>query len=80
MSVPTIIILALMAGFVLGAAWHWLFLRDRPRYRVPVRERVVTVAAVRDPRPGLPCSNLHGSVEPGCRCPVCHERIGRADG
>jgi hypothetical protein len=70
MSVPTIIILALMAGFVLGAAWHWL----------SVRERVVTVAAVRDPRPGLPCSNLHGSVEPGCRCPVCHERIGRADG
>jgi hypothetical protein len=80
MSVPTLIILALMVGFVVGIAWDRWHLRDRPRYRVPVRERVVTVLSAHHPRPGLPCSNLHGSVEPGCRCPVCGERIGRADG
>jgi hypothetical protein len=80
MDTGTLLIIGLMVGFVMGAAWYRWHLRERPRYRVPVRERVVSVAAVRDPRPGLPCSNLHGSVEPGCRCPVCGERIGRADG
>jgi hypothetical protein len=74
---PTYLILAVMASFAVGVAWDRWHLRDRPRYRVPVRERVITVAAVRCPRPGLPCSNLHGSVEPGRRCPVCGERIGR---
>jgi hypothetical protein len=80
MDTGTYLILVVAAGFIVGVAWDRWHLRERHGYRVPVRERVISVAAVRDPRPGLPCSNLHGSVEPGCRCPVCGERIGRTDG
>jgi hypothetical protein len=37
MSVPTLIILALAAGFAVGVAWDRWHLRERHAYRVPVR-------------------------------------------
>jgi hypothetical protein len=71
---PTYLILALMVAFALGVAWDRWHLRERHGYRVPVREYVISVAAVRDPRPGLPCSNLHNLKSAGERCPICGQR------
>lgn len=80
MDATTYSILAIAAGFALGVAWHWAFRRERDWYRVPARERIVTVAAVRCPQPGTPCHDLHHHMSAGERCYVCGERITRAAG